>query len=201
MPHTIAAAVHSELLIKKSRFISCVQPMADRAGAQQVVAELRAQHPGAAHVCWALLAGGQSAAVDDGEPSGTAGRPMLDVLRHQDLEGVLATVVRYFGGVKLGAGGLVRAYTDGVAQALLQAQKVPIIKQRRLQCSVPYALEGFIRRELDTAGALLLAVEHQADVLFDFNLPDDAAEQLAARLNEGTHGRLAWLDIDDREAS
>ncbi|WP_341648150.1 YigZ family protein [Thauera humireducens] len=60
---------------------------------------------GARHVCWALLAGGQSAAVDDGEPSGTAGRPMLDVLRHQDLEGVLATVVRYFGGVKLGAGG------------------------------------------------------------------------------------------------
>jgi hypothetical protein len=70
-------------------------------------------------VCWALLAGGQSAAVDDGEPSGTAGRPMLEVLRHQDLEGVLATVVRYYGGINLGAGGLVRAYTDAVAQAAL----------------------------------------------------------------------------------
>lgn len=109
MPLTLAAPVHSELIIKKSRFIGCVQPMSDRAGAQKVVAALWAQHPGARHVCWALLAGGQSAAVDDGEPSGTAGRPMLDVLRHQDLEGVLATVVRYFGGVKLGAGGLVRA--------------------------------------------------------------------------------------------
>ena len=111
MPQTLAAPVHSDLLIKKSRFIGCVQPMADRAGALEVVARLKAEHPGAAHVCWALLAGGQSAANDDGEPGGTAGRPMLDVLRHQELEGVLATVVRYFGGVKLGAGGLVRAYT------------------------------------------------------------------------------------------
>ena len=67
----------------------------------------------------ALLAGGHSAANDDGEPGGTAGRPMLDVLRHQGLDGVLATAVRYWGGVKLGAGGLVRAYTDCIAQALL----------------------------------------------------------------------------------
>ena len=122
MPLTLASPVHHELIVKKSHFIACVQPTADRAAAQKVVAGLRARHPDAAHVCWALLAGGQSAAVDDGEPSGTAGRPMLDVLRHQDLEGVLATVVRYFGGVKLGAGGLVRAYTDAVAQALLQAE-------------------------------------------------------------------------------
>ena len=137
MPLTLAAPVHSELIIKKSRFIGCVQPMSDRAGAQKVVAALWAQHPGARHVCWALLAGGQSAAVDDGEPSGTAGRPMLDVLRHQDLEGVLATVLRYFGGVKLGAGGLVRAYTDAVAQALLQAEKVPIVRLATLRCVVP----------------------------------------------------------------
>src|SRR5690606_20114600 len=122
------------------------------------------QHPDAAHICWALLAGGQSAAVDDGEPSGTAGRPMLEVLRHQDLEGVLATVVRYFGGVKLGAGGLVRAYTDTVAQALLQANKVELQRQSTLQCSLPYAQEGWLRRELETAGAVIVQVRHQADV-------------------------------------
>jgi uncharacterized YigZ family protein len=197
MPYTIAAPVHSELLIKKSRFIACVQPMADRAGAQQVVAALRAQHPGAAHVCWALLAGGQSAAVDDGEPGGTAGRPMLDVLRHQDLEGVLATVVRYFGGVKLGAGGLVRAYTDGVAQALLHAEKVPIVRLQHLRCSVPYSLEGFVRREIEQAGASLDGVRHDADVVFDFSLADSGAATLAARLAEGSHGRLAWLDLDE----
>jgi len=104
MPVTIAAPAQSELVIRKSRFIGCVEPVADRAAAQVRVGELRAAHPAATHVCWALLAGGQSAAVDDGEPSGTAAQPMLKVLRHHDLEGVLATVVRYFGGVKLGAG-------------------------------------------------------------------------------------------------
>ena len=197
MPQTILAPVHHELLIKKSRFIACVQPMADRAGAQQVVASLRAQHPGAAHVCWALLAGGQSAAVDDGEPSGTAGRPMLDVLRHQDLEGVLATVVRYFGGVKLGAGGLVRAYTDSVAQALLQAEKVAIVRKTVLRCSAPYPLEGLVRRELEAAGAVLLDVVHGDDVGFAFSLPEQAAAAFTARLNEAGHGRIAWPRDDE----
>ncbi len=194
MPLTLAAPVHSELIIKKSRFISCVQPAADRAGAQKVVAALWAQHPGARHVCWALLAGGQSAAVDDGEPSGTAGRPMLDVLRHQDLEGVLATVVRYFGGVKLGAGGLVRAYTDAVAQALLQAEKVPIVRLATLRCAVPYALEGLLRRELDAAGATLLTVAHGQAVTLCFSLPEDSAARLRARLAEAGQGRIAWID-------
>lgn len=194
MPLTLAAPVHSELIIKKSRFIGCVQPMTDRAGAQKVVAELWAQHPGARHVCWALLAGGQSAAVDDGEPSGTAGRPMLDVLRHQDLDGVLATVVRYFGGVKLGAGGLVRAYTDAVAQALLTATKVPIVRLRALGCVVPYAMEGLLRRELDAAGASLLHVAHGDAVTLHFSLAEDAAAALVARLNEAGQGRLVWLD-------
>ncbi len=194
MAQTIASPVTSELLIKKSRFIGCVQPASDRAEAQRVVADLRAQHPGAAHVCWALLAGGQSAAVDDGEPGGTAGRPMLEVLRHQDLDGVLATVVRYFGGVKLGAGGLVRAYTDSVAQALLSAQKVPIVRSQILCCTVPYALEGVLRRELDRAGATLNAVKHGALVEFTFSLPEDAARDLVARLAESGGGRVVWRE-------
>jgi len=197
MPHTILAPVHHELIIKKSRFIACVQPMPDRAGAQKVVAALRAEHPGAAHVCWSLLAGGQSAAVDDGEPSGTAGRPMLDVLRHQDLEGVLATVVRYFGGVKLGAGGLVRAYTDSVAQALLSAQKVAIVRLRQLRCQVRYPLEGLLRRELDQAGATLDAVTHADLVGFTFSLPQDKADALVARLNDAGNGRVAWTRDDE----
>ena len=192
MPYTLAAPAHSELIIKKSRFIGCVQPMSDRASAQAVVDALRREHPGAAHVCWALLAGGQSAAVDDGEPSGTAGRPMLDVLRHQDLEGVLATVVRYFGGVKLGAGGLVRAYTDTVAQALLAVQKVPLQRMKTLACEVPYALEGLLRRELAAAGAELLHVEHGSQVSMELRLVEGHAAAFVQRVNDAGQGRVGW---------
>ena len=194
MPLTIAASVHSELLIRKSRFIGCVQPMTDRAEAQKIVAELRAHHPGAAHVCWALLAGGQSAAVDDGEPSGTAGRPMIEVLRRQGLECVLATVVRYYGGVKLGAGGLVRAYTDCVAQALLTAEKVEIVKTRTLYCNTTRAVEGLVRRAIAKAGATILNVEHGTYVEIDFSLPETAADGLIAELNEAGRGQIVWRD-------
>lgn len=194
MAQTLAAPVHSELQIKKSRFLGCVQPVADRAAAQAIVAQLRAAHPGAAHVCWALLAGGQSAAVDDGEPSGTAGRPMLEVLRHQDFDGVLASVVRYYGGIQLGAGGLLRAYTDSIAQALRSAEKVAIVRRRTLRCQVPYALEGLLRREVEASGGTLLEVRHGPAVECVFALTDSAADGLVARLNEAGQGRLAWLD-------
>jgi uncharacterized YigZ family protein len=190
---TLAQPAHAELVIRKSRFIACVQAVPDRAQALAIVAQLRAAHPQAAHVCWALLAGGQSAANDDGEPGGTAGRPMLEVLRRQELEGVLATVVRYFGGVKLGAGGLVRAYTDAVAQALLGAHKLPLRKTLALRCAVPYALEGMVRRELQQAGAPLGDVTHGDEVELAFSVTDDAAAALTTRLNEAGQGALRWL--------
>ena len=192
MAFTLSAPAHSDLTIKKSRFIGCVQPMPDRASAQAHVDALWQQHPGAAHICWALLAGGQSAAVDDGEPGGTAGRPMLDVLRHHDLEGVQATVVRYFGGVKLGAGGLVRAYTDCVAQALLSASKVPLQRMTTLHCLVPYALEGLLRREIEAAGAQLLKVQHASLVTLQLRLPAAQADAFVQRINDQGQGRVGW---------
>jgi uncharacterized YigZ family protein len=194
VPLTLVQSVHSEVIVKKSRFVGCVQAVPDRAAAQAVVAQLRREHPGATHVCWAFLAGGQSAANDDGEPGGTAGRPMLEVLRRQDLEGVLATVVRYFGGVKLGAGGLVRAYTEAVAQALLGATKVPMRKLVTLRCAVPYALEGMVRRELQLAGAVVGTVTHDLAVEFEFTATEAQSAVLVARLNEAGQGALRWLD-------
>ena len=196
MPFSLARPVHHELVIKKSRFIACVEPVSGRDEAQARVAQLKAEHPDAAHVCWALLAGGQSAANDDGEPGGTAGRPMLEVLRHQDLQGVMASVVRYFGGVKLGAGGLVRAYTDAVAQALLSADKVPLIVQTSLACSVPYSLEGLVRRDVELAQAQLLEVTHGSVVTLRFALPETQAAALTARLSESGRGQLVWLDAN-----
>jgi uncharacterized YigZ family protein len=199
MPFSLAQPARHELVIKKSRFIACVEPVLGREEAQARVAQLKAEHPDAAHVCWALLAGGQSAANDDGEPGGTAGRPMLDVLRHQDLQGVMASVVRYFGGVKLGAGGLVRAYTDAVAQALLTAEKIPLIKQTELACSVPYSLEGMVRREVELVQAQLLSVDHGSVVTLRFALPETQAAALVQRLGDSGQGKLAWLGNDNAQ--
>ena len=194
MPFSLVEPAHFELIIKKSRFIACVEPMAGREQALARVAQLKAEHPDAAHVCWALLAGGQSAAHDDGEPGGTAGRPMLEVLRHQDLQGVMASVVRYFGGVKLGAGGLLRAYTDAVAQALFSVAKIELIQKVQLTCSVPYAMEGMVRREVELAQAQLLDVDHGSVVTMTLELPQTASPALVARLNEAGMGRLAWIE-------
>ena len=194
MANFLLAPVTAELIIKKSRFLARIENVDGREEAQRIVAGLRCQHPGAAHVCWALLAGGQSAAVDDGEPGGTAGRPMLEVLRHRDLDGVLATVVRYFGGVKLGAGGLIRAYGDSVARALAEASLAPRVARRQLCCVVPYAREGWLRRELLAAGAVLEAVEHGQAVRVVLSLPCDQADNLRRRLDENGGGQILWLE-------
>jgi uncharacterized YigZ family protein len=187
---TLAAPAQAETLVKKSRFLACVEPCADRAQAVARVAELRALHPQAAHVCWALLAGGQSAANDDGEPGGTAGRPMLEVLRHQDLDGVLATVVRYWGGVRLGAGGLVRAYGDAVSQALQAAERVTLVRRVAQAAAVPFAQEGLLRRELAAAGIEIESSEHGAMALLRWQVAEDRAALLRQRLTDLTAGRI-----------
>ena len=197
--YSLAQAVTHTLDIRKSRFIGCVEPIADRPAALARVAELRAAHPDATHVCWALLAGGHSAAVDDGEPSGTAGRPMLEVLRHQQVDGVLATVVRYYGGIKLGAGGLVRAYTDAVAQALLQAEKIEHIPNQTLLCALSYANEGLARRLLSEMGGELLQVSHRHNVQLTIRLPTTAAAELHEQLLSVTRGELEWQELEQQE--
>ncbi|THU05343.1 YigZ family protein [Lampropedia puyangensis] len=191
---TIQNPVHSELIIKKSRFIGCVQPVASRSQAQDIVAALKQEHPEAAHVCWALMAGGQSAAVDDGEPSGTAGRPMLEVLRHQQLHGVLATVVRYFGGVKLGAGGLVRAYTDSIAQALLGAEKVQVQPMAYLTVQVQYPQEGVVRHVLLQHGVEQLEVTHEARVRLRAQMPERLVPQVRQAVVDATQGQAQWIE-------
>lgn len=152
-------------------------------------------HPTATHVCWALMAGGQSAAVDDGEPSGTAGRPMLEVLRHQKLEGVLASVVRYYGGINLGAGGLVRAYTDAIAQALKNATKVPIVPLKTMTCRFPFHLEGIVRNRIGQAGVTVVAVERSLDLEMMVQGPEDLVDGLVLALSETGQGRIVWAEV------
>lgn len=190
--YTLKEAVHGELWIKKSQFITCVQPVSGRAEAVALVNDLWALHPEATHICWALMAGGESAAVDDGEPGGTAGRPMMEVLRHQGLEGVLATVIRYFGGIKLGAGGLVRAYNSAVAQALIGAEKVPLVRRKTLLCSVPYSMEGLLRREIQNGGHVLQGIVHGNDVEMSISVVEGLVGEFVRQTSELCQGQARW---------
>lgn len=194
MRTTLLEPAHSEVLIKKSRFIGCVTPICGRPEALARVAAWRAEHPQASHVCWALMAGGHSAAHDDGEPSGTAGRPMLEVLRHQGLEGVLATVVRYYGGTPLGAGGLVRAYTETVALALRDAQKTPIVERLTWCCDVPFAVQGRVRRAIDDGQGRLLAMSTGSAARLWWAATAHAGAQIRQRIDNLCAGQALWCD-------
>lgn len=126
----------SELIIKNSRFLTSVSPTPNRAEAERFIAQLKAEHPSANHNCWAHIAGSPDdtqnrGCSDDGEPKGTAGRPMLTVLEHSGLGDITVVVTRYFGGIKLGTGGLARAYSQAVREGLESLpQEIVIAKQR-----------------------------------------------------------------------
>lgn len=175
MKYTLAKSVQAELVIKKSRFLAWVEPVADKMQAQQRLAELQQQFPDARHLCFAFVAAGDSGMSDDGEPSGTAGKPMFNVLNHKQLDNVLAVVVRYFGGIKLGAGGLVRAYGGAVSQALETADYIALEAQHRLELALPFALESEVRRLLESFGLTPLQVEYADCVRLQVQL---AASQL-----------------------
>ena len=194
--YTLATPLSAELEIRKSRFIAFALPVADRDAAMGELKRLREAHPSATHVCWALLAGGQSGMSDDGEPSGTAGRPILEVLRHHDLDGVLAAVVRYYGGVKLGAGGLVRAYTDAIATALQSAQRVERIAQARLTVAIGFPDEARVRRWMEQAQVELVGSTYESDVRLLMQMPATEVAGARVALRDLTQGRASFPEAD-----
>lgn len=192
--YTLPAALEAELEIRKSRFIAYAIPVADRDAAMVELRRLRETHPAATHVCWALLAGGQSGMSDDGEPSGTAGRPILEVLRHHDLDGVLAAVVRYYGGVKLGAGGLVRAYTDAIASALQDAPRVERIAFAQLTVEIGYPDEARVRRWIEQQHYALENSAYAMNVRLVMRMPANALDSARDALRDLTQGRALFAD-------
>lgn len=174
-PATIAAAVEHEIVIKKSRFIARVEPVGSVEEADAVIAAVRKRFWDARHNCSAMvtgLLGDRARSNDDGEPSGTAGIPMLEVLRRRELTDLVAVVTRYFGGVKLGAGGLVRAYSTAVSEAL--------------------DLAALRRREVLTQ--VTIDVAHADAGRYD-NLLRDWAVNHGATLGEPRYGTAATLEL------
>jgi len=163
LPYTIAGPVDYELVIRKSRFLTRLEKVTSIAEADAAIARVRKLHYDARHHCTALIIGenaDQQRSNDDGEPSGTAGVPMLQVLRRAELTDVVAIVTRYFGGVLLGAGGLVRAYSASVAQALEQVTLMRRVELTQVTLTVPLADAGWLEHALRS-----WATAHEA--LFD----------------------------------
>ncbi|RKP53351.1 IMPACT family protein [Pararobbsia silviterrae] len=194
---TLRDRVSVEIDIRKSRFIGLAIPVEDRVAAMAELDALRAAHAGATHICWALLAGGQSGMSDDGEPSGTAGRPILEVLRHHDVDGVLAAVIRYYGGIKLGAGGLVRAYTDAIASAMQRAERVERIPLGDIDVEIDYADETLIRRWIEQGAYELADAAYGMRVRMRIRLPVAALSEARDALRDMTSGRALLFDTED----
>ena len=198
MTDTLAGRASHLLEVKHSRFLAQAAPVATPDDALAFLREIAV--PDATHNCWAYRIGGEYRSSDDGEPAGTAGRPILAAIDGQGFDRVMVVVTRWYGGIKLGAGGLVRAYTDAVAQALLAAKAAdqfkPLQRMASLTCSVPYALEGWVRREVQAHHATLLDVSHTSVVTLHMTLPESQAAALVARLNDGGQGHLAWISAE-----
>ncbi|WP_105565796.1 YigZ family protein [Microbacterium halophytorum] len=197
-PATIAARVDVELEIKKSRFIAHLIPVASVADADTAIAAVRKEFWDARHNCVAMvtgLTGDQARSSDDGEPSGTAGVPMLEVLRRRGVTDVVAVVTRYFGGVKLGAGGLVRAYGQAVSDALDAAALVDRRALTRISLDVPHADAGRFDNQLrawaDANDAVLGDPEYGATARLSVWAPDDALDALRDDVAAWSAGSVA----------
>ncbi|WP_282948442.1 IMPACT family protein [Cellulomonas endometrii] len=196
-PSTVAAPVEHELVVKKSRFLALVHPVASVAEADAVVAAVRKRYWDARHHCVALVVGPhaeQQRSTDDGEPSGTAGVPMLEVLRRRDLTDVVVVVTRYFGGVLLGAGGLVRAYSTATSEALDLARLGRRSAATRVTGEAPHAGAGRRHGVLrDWAGGDDAALEggaYGAEAPVTLRGPPAPQDALDAALAAATSGAL-----------
>ncbi|HEU5035748.1 MAG TPA: YigZ family protein [Nocardioides sp.] len=199
---TIARNAEAEIEVKRSRFLGTVERVEDEAAARAVVDRLRREHWDARHHCSAFILGPPPVPVerssDDGEPAGTAGAPMLDVLRGHALSDVVAVVTRWFGGTLLGAGGLVRAYGDAVRAALEPAGTLRRSLVREHLLELGHADAGRVESELRTRGVAVLDTAYADRVTLRLGVPPDQEERLAALVAELTAGAAETLVAGER---
>ncbi len=193
--YPIPASRHRvEESIRRSRFVTTVAPAPDPDAAHAFIGAIRAEFPDATHNCWAFVIGppGSSAAVgmsDDGEPHGTAGRPILEALLHSGVGDVAAVVTRYYGGVKLGKGGLQRAYSGGVKLALDSLPRADRVERVPLQVQFEYSALEPVRRLTQDLDATIRAETYSETVRLDLDVPADTLDRFTTAITDLTSGR------------
>ncbi len=199
---TIAAVAETEIIEKKSRFIGRIAPVTTEEEALAFIAEVKAAHRMARHNVYAyVLRGGRVRYTDDGEPAKTAGMPTLEAIQHAGLEDVAVVVTRYFGGILLGTGGLVRAYTD-VTKAAIEAARIVVVSRCvDIMMEVPYNLYEPACRLAEDAGARVHDTDFAENVLVTFRMLDGTQALFLEKLTELTRGQSEIIVTDPFDAA
>ncbi|MCX5206950.1 YigZ family protein [Streptomyces sp. NBC_00237] len=192
---TVAHAGVHETEINRSRFLCALAPAATEQEAQDFVARVRREHPTASHNCYAYVVGadaGIQKASDDGEPGGTAGVPMLQMLMRREVRYAVAVVTRYYGGVKLGAGGLIRAYGGVVGEALDTLGTITRQRFRLATVTVDHQRAGKLENDLRATGRSVREVRYAEAVTIEIGLPDADVDAFRGWLADATAGTAAF---------
>ncbi|MFD0358054.1 YigZ family protein [Streptomyces sp. NPDC127110] len=192
---TVAREGTHEAEINRSRFLCSIAPAATEQEAQEFVARVRKEHPTATHNCYAYVIGADASvqkASDDGEPGGTAGVPMLQMLTRRDVRYAVAVVTRYYGGVKLGAGGLIRAYGGVVGEALDALGTVTRHRYRLATVTVDHQRAGKTQNDLRATGRAVLDVRYGEAVSIEIGLPEADVDAFRAWLADVTAGTAGF---------
>lgn len=182
----------AEIVIKKSRFICQAKPVESEEEAAAFLEAVKKEHWNATHNCSAYIIGERDQiqkASDDGEPSGTAGKPILEVLKHQRLKNTAAVVTRYFGGIMLGAGGLIRAYTDAAVAGIHAAGPVTKVLHQDIFVSIDYTWLGKVENELRNRGTMLGETQFTDKVTLLCRPLEDEAERFILWMTDLTQGQ------------
>ena len=185
-----------EFVEKKSRFIGRVWPVETEAEALDKIAQIKKQHYDATHNCWAyIIRDGAMRFSDDGEPGGTAGNPMMQVLQREELNNIVCVVTRYFGGVLLGAGGLVRAYTKGAKIAIDAAGKSMKRVWSVLYVPCPYNFYERVKLEAEAMGAVIRDTQFGAEVELEILVAREQTQAFMDKLTDLTAATVQCLEV------
>lgn len=197
IPHsyiTIANEFRTEYIIEKSRFIATIAPVSTEEEAQAFIQRISKEFWDATHNCTAYAIGPrqeQQRSSDNGEPSGTAGKPMLEVLKKTTITNVAVVVTRYFGGIKLGAGGLIRAYSHSVAKAVQEGPKLLIAPRQIVSLTIDYSYFGSVERQLQTLG-LPYQPSFTDTISLEIYVEPNFVSDLETTITNLTGGNLLW---------